>query len=146
MNYAHVTDGVVDYRGSLPKNWKNISGLSLSADDLPFLKSIGWLPYIEVTVSLGVNEVIDGEDIVVGSDKVTSTQTKRSMTDAEISSRLAVHWENLRSQRNELLTETDWMASSDRTISNAEKAYRQALRDLPANTADPSDVTWPTAP
>jgi len=144
--FAHIESGSVDFRGSLPKNWRNISGLSLSAEDLPFLKSIGWLPYIEVTVSLGVNEVIDGEDTVIGSDKVTSTQTKRSMTDAEISSRLAGHWENLRSKRNELLTETDWMASSDRTISNAEKAYRQALRDLPANTEDPSNVTWPTKP
>ena len=25
-------------------------------------------------------------------------------------------------------------------------AYRQALRDLPANTPDPFDVTWPTNP
>lgn len=144
--FAHIESGSVDFRGSLPKNWKNISGLGLSANDLPFLKGIGWLPYIEVSVSLGVNEVIDGEDIVIGSDKVTSTQTKRSMTDAEISSRLAGRWENLRSQRNELLTETDWMASSDRTMSDAETAYRKALRDLPANTSDPSDITWPTAP
>ena len=48
--------------------------------------------------------------------------------------------------RNQLLAETDWMANSDVTMSDAWKTYRQALRDLPANTSDPSNPTWPTKP
>ena len=52
---------------------------------------------------------------------------------------------NLRFQRNKLLAETDWMAGSDVTMSNAWKTYRQQLRDLPSTT-DPSNPTWPTAP
>ena len=52
----------------------------------------------------------------------------------------------LREERNIKLTETDWYAYSDVTMPNDMKTYRQALRDLPANTADPTDVTWPTKP
>tara|TARA_Y100000310_G_scaffold134072_1_gene133089 strand:+ start:686 stop:967 length:282 start_codon:yes stop_codon:yes gene_type:complete len=52
----------------------------------------------------------------------------------------------LRKERDNLLAETDWWATSDLTITQAQKDYRKALRDLPANTADPTDVTWPTKP
>ena len=36
----------------------------------------------------------------------------------------------LRSQRNSLLSETDYMGNSDVTISDAWKTYRQELRDI----------------
>ena len=52
----------------------------------------------------------------------------------------------LRRQRNQLLEESDWRAVSDLTMSDAWKTYRQTLRDLPANTADPNNVTWPEEP
>ena len=55
-------------------------------------------------------------------------------------------WEALRWQRNKLLSETDWMAMSDYTMSDPWKNYRQALRDLPANTSDPESPNWPTKP
>ena len=145
--FAHVKeDGTVDHRGSLPKNWRNVSGLNKSAEDLSFLQSLNWLPYSEVEVALEANDVRNGEDLVITADSVTSTQLKRTMTDDEIAERLTGQWENLRFERNFLLTETDWMATSDRTISDAETAYRQALRDLPANTTDPANPTWPTKP
>jgi len=52
----------------------------------------------------------------------------------------------LRKKRNCLLKETDWWAVSDRTMTDDEKAYRQALRDLPANTKDPANPIFPTKP
>jgi hypothetical protein len=55
-------------------------------------------------------------------------------------------WEMLRTKRNSLLVETDFYANSDVTMPSNMKAYRKALRDLPANTADPTDITWPTKP
>ena len=55
-------------------------------------------------------------------------------------------WEGLRSKRGNLLMETDWRGMSDLIMSDAWKTYRQALRDLPANTADPANPTWPTKP
>ena len=48
--------------------------------------------------------------------------------------------------RDLLLAETDWTANSDVTMSDEMRTYRQALRDLPANTTDPANPVWPTKP
>ena len=66
--------------------------------------------------------------------------------DEEAAYDLVIQWEVLRGTRNTLLSETDWWASSDLTMTDDQKAYRQALRDLPANTSDPFNVTWPEKP
>ena len=58
----------------------------------------------------------------------------------------AVPWTKLRDQRNKLLAETDYLALYDMTMSTEMQAYRQALRDLPANTTDPANPVWPTKP
>ena len=52
----------------------------------------------------------------------------------------------LRSKRNQLLTETDYLALADSTLTDDMRSYRQALRDLPANTVDPANPVWPTKP
>ena len=59
----------------------------------------------------------------------------------------------LRQQRNQLLQKSDWMAVSDRVMTQAQIDYRQALRDLPANSTPALDengqltgITWPTPP
>ena len=52
----------------------------------------------------------------------------------------------LREKRDRLLADTDWWAVSDRTMTDEERAYRQALRDLPSNTTDPANPVWPEKP
>ena len=54
----------------------------------------------------------------------------------------------LRIQRDKLLTASDWRATIDYqgTKQSEWLTYRQALRDLPANTEDASNPTWPTPP
>ena len=52
----------------------------------------------------------------------------------------------LREQRDILLKETDWWASSDLTMTQAQTDYRQALRDITDNYSSPADVVWPTKP
>ena len=61
--------------------------------------------------------------------------------------------EVLRQERNRLLTRIDWWASSDLTMTQEQKDYRKALRDLPSTTSPELDedgnltgVTWPTNP
>ena len=58
-------------------------------------------------------------------------------------------------ERDKRLTACDWRASSDLTLADAWKTYRQALRDLPASSTpkvdtngdlDLTSVTWPTEP
>ncbi len=53
--------------------------------------------------------------------------------------------EELREQRNQLLTETDWTANSDVTMSAEMTTYRQALRDLP-ETVDINNPVYPEKP
>jgi len=52
-------------------------------------------------------------------------------------------FEALRTERNRLLSETDWTASTDVTMTNEMTSYRQALRDLPANTEDVFNSVYP---
>jgi len=56
---------------------------------------------------------------------------------------------NLRDKRNNLLSETDWWGASDNTMTDAQKKYRQDLRDLTTglDTVEKvNSVTWPTKP
>lgn len=56
-------------------------------------------------------------------------------------------WINLRGSRDRLLSASDWTQVPDAPIdSQAWATYRQALRDLPANTTDPRNPVWPTRP
>jgi hypothetical protein len=56
------------------------------------------------------------------------------------------NWAALRTERDRLLAETDWWVVADRTATDEQLAYRQALRDLPANTTDPANPVWPVKP
>tara|TARA_R100000734_G_C3291877_1_gene83604 strand:- start:583 stop:939 length:357 start_codon:yes stop_codon:yes gene_type:complete len=56
----------------------------------------------------------------------------------------------LRLKRNYLLSTTDWWGASDLTMTQAQKDYRQSLRDLPANQTPENtaltNINWPTEP
>jgi hypothetical protein len=53
----------------------------------------------------------------------------------------------VRTERNKLLSESDWTQLSDAPVDKAAWAtYRQALRDVPNQTGFPSEITWPDAP
>jgi hypothetical protein len=48
--WVHVENNEVKGQYDLlPKNWKNVSGLDLAKEDLPFLKSLGWYPVTKQT-------------------------------------------------------------------------------------------------
>jgi len=60
-------------------------------------------------------------------------------------------WKELREERNRRIAQTDYLFTSDypHATPEAKQAwldYRQALRDLPANTTDPENPVWPVAP
>jgi|3_EtaG_2_1085321.scaffolds.fasta_scaffold63661_2 hypothetical protein len=56
-------------------------------------------------------------------------------------------WKELRLRRSALLTKSDWTQNADVSVDvDAWKTYRQELRDLPANTADPAHPSWPVKP
>ena len=86
----------------------------------------------------------------------SDTKPTESEIDAEVT-RLtnAEPMKLLRVERDRLLATTYWRASSDLTLADAWKTYRQSLRDLPASSTptldsdgnlDISSVTFPTEP
>lgn len=56
-------------------------------------------------------------------------------------------WQQLRANRNMLLSASDWTQLPDAPVDRSAWAeYRQALRDLPDQTTDPLNPVWPTPP
>ena len=81
-NYCLVEEGkITDGPRSLPKSWRNVSGLPLASD--AELKEKGWLPYSETLVTVDTDEVKLATTFVISADGVAGTENKRDMTDAE---------------------------------------------------------------
>ena len=105
----------------------------------------------------GAQWTLNGDDIS-GLEWLDSKQTQPTKT--EINSKIseldnAEAMRLLRIERDTRIAKTDWRASSDLTLVDAWKTYRQALRDLPASATpklnsdyelDFSSFTWPTEP
>ena len=93
-----------------------------------------------------------GAEFVIRGDVIEFYQHDDAQpTEAEIQAEIArleaaQPMVELRQQRNRLIAETDYLALSDATMTDDMKTYRQALRDLPANTTDPANPVWPTKP
>ena len=97
-----------------------------------------------------------GDDYVGLSWEDTTPKPTEAEIDAKLSELVANEpWRELRSKRDRLLADTDWVtlkavdASSDGLGIQLPQVwidYRQALRDLPANTTDPLNPVWPELP
>ena len=58
-------------------------------------------------------------------------------------------WEQIRSQRDALLKDSDWSAFADANPKPSKEAwltYRQSLRDIPSTFKSPEEVIWPEKP
>jgi hypothetical protein len=85
-------------------------------------------------------------DVVEWLDEVQTEPTEAEIQ-AEIARLTAEQpWKELRQLRNLVLAETDYLALADSTLTDEMRSYRQALRDLPANTVDPANPVWPVKP
>ena len=104
----------------------------------------------------GAQWTLRGEDYS-GLEWLDSSQTQP--TETEVNSKIseldnAEAMRLLRVERDIRIAKTDWRASSDLTLSDAWKTYRQALRDITTQTPklgsdyelDLTSVTWPTEP
>mgnify|MGYP001323961270 FL=1 len=103
----------------------------------------------------GAEWIVYGEEYS-GIEWLDKSQTKPLREEVEAKIRELQQLEPyrlLRLERDRLLKETDWRASSDRVLPESWRAYRQALRDLPANAKpkldenedlDMSSVAWPS--
>lgn len=156
-NWALVEDGKIQGTYDfLPKNWRNVSGLDMSANDLPFLRSLGWQSVIKK------HQAYDPEvyrengckyELVKG-DVIESLVLIKRDPPPPFEVLKEEFMDELRSERNKRLLVTDWTQLVDvqSGMSDIEKVnwsrYRQELRDLPGlyadnDVVDIDQVVWP---
>ena len=68
------------------------------------------------------------------------------LTDEELNARTNTQWQVIRTQRNQILKDSDWTQVSDSPVDkSAWSVYRQQLRDI-TKQSDPFKIVWPTSP
>jgi hypothetical protein len=92
------------------------------------------------------NKMVDGQLVVMTDEEQAEFDARNTAWNNDAPNRRMAE---LRRQRDALLVETDWMANSDVTMSDAWATYRQALRDITTQTPNDdalSNITFPTKP
>ena len=95
-----------------------------------------WKPHDRATEKLvpAAPHLFDGMCCIVDVEPLTAE---------ELQSRVDTQWAMIRSQRNQILKDTDWTQVADSPVDKAAWAtYRQALRDITMQD-DPFKITWP---
>ena len=90
-------------------------------------------------------KIVNGQEVSLTAEEIAVfEQESQDALDKKPLKDLA----RLRRERDQLLAQSDWRDLPSYPGSNQEawRTYRKALRDLPANTEDASNPTWPTAP
>ena len=163
--YRHTETGEVKTQGqwrshysnvSLPRTWKaaTLAGLNLEA----VLAAPKPTPAAYQTVRRdGVSQDANGNWVenwdlawmfsdTTDEDGVTTTKAEHEAAyQATLDAKAG---EAVRTKRNTLLAETDYMALSDVTMSAEMTTYRQALRDITDHVNFPNlvEADWPTKP
>jgi hypothetical protein len=167
-NWAYVENGIViETHDSLPINWRNISNLFASENDLETLRVFGWYPVTGEIPTIDHSTQVYGKTVYTFDSNlfVVNQQTEIIIKDAET---LEIEFRgqkesflfSMRAKRDMLLTESDWSQTADiQSIKSDEwkrnwALYRQELRDLPNLYSNPpyemivedNQVCWPTKP
>jgi len=79
--------------------------------------------------------IVNGVEIALSEDEIAAVNAENEAQQDYL----------VRSQRDSLLQQSDVYALAD-CITDEWTAYRQALRDIPAQAGFPASVTWPTKP
>ena len=87
MLYCLVEEGsITQGPGRLPMSWRNISGLNLL--DIDKLKTLGWLPYIDVKPEHDKDTQHITGSRVITKDAVTINNTVNDYTEEQMAARL----------------------------------------------------------
>ena len=116
---------------------------------------IGELPTNETEYNTNVKWIISVDEnynpTYGDTQLVTWQQLQENSDEAQINIKLNL----VRMERDKRLKETDWWACSDRVMTEPQKIYRQALRDITENCSpelndvgdlDLTSVNWTTKP
>ena len=144
MNYAIIDGTTVERTGSIsqlfPSTLFPSSGVPeefLTANNA--VEIIETLSFTTPTQKLTtVDAYVEGGKAYTVKVESTTTEEQTNLTNAK--------WVEVRNHRNDLLSQSDWRALSDVTLSDVWRTYRQELRDIPSAQTDPYNITYPTPP
>ena len=143
MKYAIVDGSTVTKSGTIYELFPNVS-FPKSGAPASFISDNNMLEITEWISTTKPDQKLTKVDVYVQDGKAYDCKVE-TCSEEEKNAAIASQWSNIREERDEKLKETDWRASSDLTLSDAWKNYRQALRDVPSQS-DPFAITWPTEP
>ena len=138
----------------LPKVWNDDVYEALGVDPvLVTRKPTEGVGVFQQAIRNGVEQLEDGtwEQAWLISDMFSddSELGTKAEQEAQYQSRLDAKQAGFhRNYRDQMMDETDWWATSDRTMTDEQTEYRQALRDITSHSNWPhlEEADWPTKP
>ena len=144
MNYAIIDGTTVKNTGTIKQLFPNTSFTS-AGPNADFLTANNVVELVETLSYTTPTQKLSTVDAYVESGKAYNVKVENT-TEDEQTELINQKWNEIRNTRNILLQDTDWRASSDLTLSDAWKTYRNELRQIPQTQTDPYNITWPTEP
>lgn len=156
-NWVYIENNEIkEYYDILPNNWRNVSGLHLSADNLDYLKTLGWYPVNNLPREYDTENYQEaGFEYKFENDQVICKLLVIPISEEEKQRKIKEE-ENfilysIRVERNKKLQDSDWTQFQDVSSTKSEewkenwRVYRQKLRDIP-NNFDHNTFQWPEVP
>ena len=145
MIYAYIGEKGWTIASLMPR-FKGIGGWHTLTDDER--AKYGWYPCVQVNAQYDpVTQIRSPAEFVLADNVVTATYTIWDKPDSQVYSEAA---DEARSERNRLLSETDWVVimhtEQGTNIPAVWELYRQALRDITSQGEFPYTIEWPTKP
>lgn len=148
-------DQIVEYHDILPENWKNVSGLYKSSENLQFLNSLGWYKVEKQHSSWNPEtQKLKGYEYFFDGNQVIEKNVIEEISQEDINSTKEYNFQMflnlLRKERDQRLKDCDWTQLTDVIESNSDefnykwKVYRQKLRDITKDFSEPGNINWPS--
>ena len=144
MNYAIIDGTTVKSTGTIQQLFPNTS-FSIGGPNADFLTENNVVELVENLSYTTPTQKLSNVDAYVQDGKAYNVRVENT-TAEEQTALTDQKWIAIRLERDRRLQITDWRASSDLTLSDDWKNYRNELRQIPQTQSDPFNITWPTEP
>ena len=144
MNYAIIDGTTVKSTGTIQKLFPNTS-FGIAGANSDFLIANNVVELVENLSFTTPTQKLTKVDAYVQDGKAYNVRVENT-TAEEQTALTDQKWIAIRLERDRRLQITDWRASSDLTLSDDWKNYRNELRQIPQTQTDPYNIAWPTEP
>ena len=144
MNYAIIDGTTVKSTGTIQKLFPNTS-FGIAGANSDFLIANNVVELVENLSFTTPTQKLTKVDAYVQDGKAYNVRVENTTAEEQIAL-TDEKWIAIRLERDRRLQITDWRASSDLTLSDDWKNYRNELRQIPQTQTDPYNITWPTEP